>query len=155
MKKILLLAIIAISAFTFSSCSKDDDSSSSEQYVEFTFDGSTYRGTGLLSIEAYFSGYNTTVACQQSGYYFWIEIPGNSTGTFSKSTVDAAMTVEAPEGNYDAYYEDGMQTNFTINVTEYSDYIKGTFSGTVEGGASGEEVKNVSGSFNVKVVDES
>ncbi len=154
-KNFYLLLMMLITVFAFSACSDDDDSSNPDQYVEFTFDGTTYKGTGVLSIEAYYNGYATTIACQKSGYYFWLEIPGNSTGTFTKNTEDAAMTVEAEEGNYDAYYSDGMSTNFTITVTKYDDYIKGTFTGTVEGGASGEEVKSVSGSFYVKVADES
>lgn len=156
MKNLFFLAVLSLAMFAFSSCSKDDDDSSNpEQYVEFTFDGTNYKGTGLLSIEAYYNGYATTVACAKSGYYFWLEIPGNSKGTFTKNTEGAAMTVEATEGNYDAYYLDGMQTNFTIEVTKYDDYIKGTFTGNVEGGASGEEVKSVSGSFYIKVADES
>ena len=155
MKKVFFLAVISIAMFAFSSCSDDNDSSNPEQYVQFTFDGTTYKGTGVLSIEAYENGYATTVACSKSGYYFWLEIPGNSKGTYTKNTEGAAMTVEATEGNYDAYYLDGMQTSFTINVTQYDDYIKGTFTGNVEGGALGEEVKSVSGSFYVKVADES
>ena len=153
-KNLLIFAILMFSAFSFTSCGDDDDANP-EQYVEFTFDGNTYKGTGILSIEAYYNGVLTTVACQQSGYYFWFEIPGNAKGTFTKSTSEAAMTVEAPEGNYDAYYEDGMSTSFSINVTKYDDYIQGTFTGTLEGGSSGDVVKTVSGSFYVKVVDES
>lgn len=156
MKKFsFFLVAITIAVFTFSACGDDDESSNPEEYVEFTFDGETYRGTGVLSIEAYYNGFMTTVACQKSGYYFWFEIPGNSMGTFTKSTTDAAMTVEALEGNYDAYNQDGMSTSFSIVVTKYDDYIKGTFTGTVEGGSSGDVIKNVSGSFNVKLVDES
>lgn len=154
-KNLYFLVAMLIAIFAFSACGDDDDSSNPEQYVEFTFDGTTYKGTGVLSIEAYYNGYATTVACSKSGYYFWFEIPGNSKGTFTKNTENAAMTVEATEGNYDAYYLDGMQTNFTIEVTQYNDYIKGTFTGNVEGGASGEEVKSVTGSFYVKVADES
>lgn len=149
-KNLIFLAIFTISLLGFISCS-DDDSSTPEQYVEFTFDGATYKGTGLLAIEAYYNYGLTTVACQQSGYYFWIEIPGNTTGNYTKSSNNAAMTVEAPEGNYDAYYEDGMNTSFTINVTKYDDYIQGTFTGSVEGGSSGDVIKNVTGSFNVKL----
>ncbi len=159
MKKVFFLTVISIALFAFSSCSKDDESTNNEdnteEYVEFTFDGTTYKGTGALSIEAYYDGTYTTVACAKSGYYFWFEIPGNTKGTYTKSTVNAAMTVEAPEGNYDAYYGDGMQTSFSIVVTQYNDYIEGTFTGNAEGGASGEEVKSVSGSFYVKVADES
>ena len=155
-KTLFILTVLMISTLTFLSCSDDDsDSSNPEQYVEFIFDGTTYKGTGFLSIESYYDGSSTTVACQHSGYYFWIEIPGNSKGTFTKSSSDAAMTVEAPEGNYDAYNGDGMSTSFEIKVTKYDDYIQGTFTGTVEGGSSGDLVKNVSGSFYVKVVDES
>ncbi|MCD4832192.1 MAG: hypothetical protein K8R31_00205 [Bacteroidales bacterium] len=153
-KTLLILTVLTISVFSFTACSDDDDSNP-EQYVEFTFDGSTYKGTGIIAIEAYYDGSSTTVACQQSGYYFWIEITGNTTGTYTKSSTDAAMTVEASEGNYDAYNGDGMSTSFEIKVTQYNDYIKGTFTGTLEGGASGDVVKNVSGSFYVKVVDES
>ena len=155
MKKLFFLAVISLAMFVFSSCSDDDDSSNPEQYVEFTFDGTTYKGTGILSIEAYYNGSLTTVSCMKSGYYFWIEIPGNNKGTFTKNTEGAAMIVEATEGNYYAYYLDGMQTNFTIEVTKYDDYIKGTFTGNVEGGSSGDIVEAVSGSFYVKVADES
>jgi len=151
-KNLFILTLVLISVFSFSACS-DDDSSTPEQYVEFTFDGTTYRGTGILSVEAYFSGDITFVGCQKSGYYFWFEIPGNTTGTFIKNSYTAAMTVEAPEGNYDAYHEDDLGTSFTITITQYDDYVKGTFSGTLEGGSTGEVVKNISGSFFVKLSD--
>ena len=151
-KNLMILAILMFSALSFTSCGDDDDANP-DQYVEFNFDGATYKGTGILSVEAYFSGDITFVGCQKSGYYFWFEIPGNTTGTFTKTSYTAAMTVEAPEGNYDAYYEDDLGTSFTINVTQYNDYIKGTFSGTLEGGSTGEVVKEVSGSFNVKLSD--
>lgn len=151
-KNLIYLSVLVISVFGLFACG-GDDSSNPEEYVEFTFDGATYKGTGILSVEAYFSGDITFVGCQKSGYYFWFEIPGNTTGIFTKTSYTAAMTVEAPEGNYDAYYEDDLGTNFTINVIQYNDYIKGTFSGTLEGGSTGEVIKEVSGSFNVKLSD--
>ena len=145
------LSVLVIVALSLSAC---NNSKNSKDYVKFDFKGQEYKETSSILISASYNGVFTTVESQTSGKYFWIEIPGNETGTFKKTDANTTMTLETQEGNYDAYNNDGMNTSYTITIEKYDDYIKGTFSGTLEGGASGNDVQEVSGSFCIKVVDE-
>lgn len=151
-KYFTILGVFIISTLTYASCSNNTDT---KQFIEFVFKGKTYIGEGLIPTEAYYDGSLTTVACQQAGYYVWFEIPGNSTGTFTKKNPNTAMTVEATEGNYDAYYDDGASsTNYKIVITRYDEYIEGTFTGRLIGGESGSVNENVIGKFYVKIANE-
>lgn len=153
MKKALtILSVVIISTLAYVSC---NNTTKTKQFIEFSFKGKTYKGEGIIPTEAYYNNSLTTVACQQAGHYVWFEIPGNSTGTFTKNNLNTAMTIEATEGNYDAYYDDGVNsTNYKIVVTRYDEYIEGTFTGTLIGGESGSINENVSGKFYVKISNE-
>ncbi|TXD82121.1 hypothetical protein ESY86_15760 [Subsaximicrobium wynnwilliamsii] len=137
-KTLLILAIFA--GFTFQSCSSDDDSGSQndDTYIRFTAGGEDFNyadpataGSQNLTINGQNGNDNTVSTYSSVSIWFPLQI---TTGTYDFSgdffqDGDYKLNLESTALNLDGWSETGSVIITAIS----SDYIEGTFTGTIEG----------------------
>ena len=145
----LIITIFITVLLGFSTCNKSDNSG--DEYLKYSFLDENYNFDGFF-IEAKYnsSGGISVSAHNSSGIHLTIEFSAE-TGIFHKqSNENIAIYLEESGGdNYDAYFDDGINSEITINIIQYDDYVKGTFSGILINGDRRESM--TCGSFYAKI----
>ena len=147
MKKIFLY-LFAVS-LTFSSCSKDDSSSSASKKITMTIGGQV-KSFNTISVTEDVYDVGTV-----DEYTDLIVLATNDAGTETISIslekeitgTDAIYYFSYSDGENDYYATDSFNTNVTVNNS--SKNLKGTFSGILQGPAMGSTLAVTNGTFDI------